>query len=146
MLIGGRVTSLPTIVVVSITSDDTSTMDVQMQVFSSPEMVTDSLSPIESRVTTMRNGLSEFLIFGLARGAYAGAAYVDTNLNGQIDIADDGSPAEPFGSARVSSQSDSQPLANGVFEVTGEATFIKIHLKKPKNPVAPARTTEDSNR
>ena len=133
ILLGGRVTSLPNIVVVSITSDDFPTAEVQMQVFSTPEMVNESLSPIESHLTTLRNGLSEFLLMGLARGAYAGIAYIDVNNNGQLDLGEDGSPAEPYGFAKASSQDDSQPLAGGVFEVTGDPAFIKIHLKKPKS-------------
>ncbi|MDX1928034.1 MAG: DUF2141 domain-containing protein [Pirellulaceae bacterium] len=146
MMIGGRVTSMPTVVVVSITSEDTATADVHMQVFASPEMINESLSPIETRVTTMKNGLSEFLIMGLARGAYAGIAYVDLNGNGQIDLADDGMPAEPFGFAKVTSPEDSQTLANGVFEVTGDPTFVKIHLKKPRFPVTSSRPTEGVQR
>jgi uncharacterized protein (DUF2141 family) len=145
MLIGGRVTSLPTIVVVSITSDETVTGEVQMQIFSSPEMLSESLSPIESRVTTLRNGKSEFLIMGLARGAYAGVAYVDTNYNGLIDFTDDGVPTEPFGFAKVSTPEDTQALASGVFEVTGDPSFIKIHLKNPKPIVTSVRPTENAN-
>jgi len=145
MLIGGRVTSLPNIVVVSITSEDPPAAEVHMQVFSTPEMIGDSMSPIESRITTMQNGISEFLIMGLARGTYAGIAYIDSNDNGQIDLAEDGSPAEPFGFAKVRSEDDTQSLANGVFDVSGDPIFVKINLIKPKFPVAPARPSEDAN-
>ncbi len=144
MMIGSRVTSMPTIVVVSITSDDYKSSDVQMQIFSAPEMVSESLAPLESRTTTMRDGLSEFLIMGLARGTYAGIAYVDVNSNGQIDLADDGSPAEPCGFAKASPHGETQAL--GVFEVSGDPTFVKIHLLKPKFPIAASGSTEESKK
>jgi uncharacterized protein (DUF2141 family) len=143
-VMGGRVTALPTIVVVSITSDDITTADVQMQIFTTPAIVSESLVPIETRTVTMRAGLSEFLVTGLARGAYAAIGYIDINSNGQIDLAADGSPAEPFGFAKTSSQIDSQTLANGVFEVSGEPAFVKIHLLKPKFPVAHSHPSVDS--
>ena len=144
IMIGGRAATLPNIVVVSITSKDFPNTEVHMQVFSTPELVNESLSPIETRTTMMRDGLSEFLIMGLPRGIYAGLAYVDTNSNGIIDLAENGTPAEPFGFVKVSSQGESQSLANGVFEVSGDPTFVKINLTKPKFPVSPSRAPENS--
>ena len=116
-----------------------------MQVFSSPGMVSELSTPVDTRTVTIRNGLSEFLLTSLPRGSYAGLAYVDVNTNGQIDLADDGSPAEPFGFAKVSSPAEAQSVANGVFDVSGDPTFIKIHLIRPKFPVAPSRPPEDVN-
>lgn len=142
LIAGGRVTVMPNIVVVSISSEDFPTAEVHMQVFSTPELVSESLSAIENRRTTLRNGLSEFVILGLSRGAYAGLAYIDTNENGQIDFAEDGSPAEPIGFARVNLPDDAPALGRGVFEVTGDPTFVKIHLTKPKFPVTPLRPPE----
>ncbi len=145
ILIGGRIKSAPNIVVVSITSDDLQDAEVHMQVFSSPGMVSELSTPVDTRTVTIRNGLSEFLLTSLPRGSYAGLAYVDVNTNGQIDLADDGSPAEPFGFAKVSSPAEAQSVANGVFDVSGDPTFIKIHLIRPKFPVAPSRPPEDVN-
>lgn len=137
MLVGGRATSLPNIVVVSVTYEDMPDADVFTQVFTAVNGDNELLTPVESRSTTLRNGLSEFLLIGLARGVYAGLAYVDVNGNGQIDLAEDGSAAEPLGFARVNTQDAEHASAKGVFEVSGEPTFIKIHLSKPKFPVAP---------
>ncbi len=145
MLIAGRVTSLPNIVVVSITSDDFPDAEVHMQVFAAPDMVSEFSSPVESRTTTLHNGLSEYLLMGLARGTYGGIAYIDSNANGQIDLAADGSAAEPYGLVRVSTPAEAHTLPKGVFEVPGEPTFIKIQLMKPKFPVPHSRQTEDAN-
>lgn len=141
MMIGPRVASLPNIVVVSIMSDDLQDAEVLMQVYSAPGLPSDTLAPLESRATVMQSGLSEFLITGLARGTYAGLAYVDTNSNGQVDLAQDGSPAEPFGMVKMKTYDESKSLPDGVFEVSGEPTFVKIHLLKPKSPV-PSRSSE----
>ena len=98
-------------------------------------------SPLESRTTTLQNGLSEFVITGLSRGTYAGLAFVDTNGNGQVDLAEDGSPAEPFGLVKVRTQDEPKTLSNGAFEVMGDPVFLKIHLLRP-NSVSPSRQSE----
>ncbi len=142
MLVGSRANPLPNIVVVSITSEDSPNAEVLMQIFSPPDIGSEALSPLESHTTTLQDGLSEFLITGLSRGTFAGLAFVDTNSNGQIDLAEDGSPAEPFGFAKVKPRDESKSFANGVFEVTGDPTFVKIHLLKPKSPLPLPRSSE----
>ena len=144
MLIGSRATPLPSILVVSITTDDSPNAEVLMQIYSATDIGSESLSPLESHTSTLHDGLSEFVITGLPRGTFAGLAYVDINNNGQIDLAEDGSPAEPFGFAKFKERDEAKSLANGVFEVGGEPTFVKIHLLKPKSPVTPARASEGS--
>ncbi len=84
----------------------------------------------------MERGLSEFVVTDLARGTYAAMAFIDINENLQLDLADDGSPAEPFAFAKVSHRSE-ENLANGVFNVSVEPVFVKFHLKVPSSPVAP---------
>jgi uncharacterized protein (DUF2141 family) len=136
MMLGGRATPPPNIVVVSITSEDSPDAEVLLQIFSAYDFGGESMSPLETRHIVMHHGLSEFLITGLVRGAYAGLAFVDTNNNGELDLASDGSPVEPFGFARAITNDESKSLANGVFEVSGEPAFVKIHLLKPKSPVS----------
>lgn len=134
MIIGSRVTPLPNIVVVSITSDDLKNAEVVTQLFSNTP--SDTLAPLESRTTVMHDGLSEFLITGLARGTYAGIAFVDVNSNGQVDLAEDGSAMEPFGMMKVRTFDESKSLPSGVFELSGDPIFVKIKLLAPKTPVA----------
>lgn len=140
MMIGSRQTKyVPTIVVVSITADDYPDADVMMQIFSAPDLASESTTPVETRNTTLKGGLSEFVILDLLRGTFAGFAFIDSNGNGQIDLADDGSPAEPMGYVTAKSHDESKSLGNGVFEVTGEPTFVKIHLLKPALPSSRSR-------
>jgi uncharacterized protein (DUF2141 family) len=141
MMIGGRTTAVPTILVVSITSEDAPDAEVLMQIFSAIGIGSELTSPLESRTTTLQDGLSEFVITGLSRGTYAGLAFEDTNGNGQVDLAEDGSPTEPFGLVKVRSQDESKSLSNGAFEVLGEPVFLKIHLLRPKS-VSPSRQSQ----
>jgi uncharacterized protein (DUF2141 family) len=140
MIIGARQTKhVPSIVVVSITSANYPDADVIMQIFSAPDLASESTTPFETRTTTLRDGLAEFVILDLPRGTFAGFAFIDANGNGQIDLAEDGSPAEPMGYATAKQQDESKALGNGVFEVTGEPAFVKIHLLKPTAPSSRSR-------
>jgi uncharacterized protein (DUF2141 family) len=129
---------VPNIVVVSITTDDSPNAEVIMQIFSANDIGSESMQPLESRTTTLQDGLSEFLVTNLPRGLYAGRAFVDTNGNGQVDLTEDGSLAEPFGLVKVRSQDDSKSRANGEFELFGDPVFVKS-LASPSRSSAGAR-------
>lgn len=136
-LMGGtRSKVVPNIVVVSVTSDEPLDGEVTFQVFTPPDTPNEPLVPFTSRTHRMERGVSEFVVTDLARGTYAAMAFIDINSNLQLDLADDGAPAEPFAFAKVSHRSD-ETLANGVFNVALEPVFVKFHLKAPASPVTP---------
>ena len=130
-LMGNRSKPATNIVVMTVTSDELPDAEVTIQFFSPPDMLSDTLTPLEIRTERLESGLKEFVKTDLPRGTFAAIAFVDLNENMQLDINDEGLPTEPFAFATSNRTKDASTLANGVFEVGLEPTFLKFKLKNP---------------
>ncbi len=130
-LLGSRSKSLHNIVVVTVTSDDSTSEEVTLQFFSPSEIASETLTPVDTRTERLEGGTAEFLISDLPRGTFAAIAYMDANENMQLDVSEDGTPTEPFAFATTKQANDISVRAKGVFEVGMEPTFLKFDLKQP---------------
>ena len=130
-LMGTRAKTVPNIVVVSITLDDSPDAEVTLQVFSPPDVASETLTPLETRTVQLDEGVAEFVMTALPQGTFAAIAYFDVNENMQLDISDEGTPTEPYAFASSKQSNDASTRAKGVFEVGTEPAFVKFNLKNP---------------
>jgi uncharacterized protein (DUF2141 family) len=120
---GSRQTTPATLLIVTITSDVIQEGDCIFQ------LVDESMTPVFSQTCTLKDGQAEFVVTSLRRGTYAGLAFIDSNQDGEFNV-ENGVAKEPFGWIRPKRNQPTQAMADSVFELSQEPTFVKVHISQ----------------